>query len=205
MDPIPTSETPEAKLHFLDYWRIIRIRKTVILSVFLLVVITTTVVTFFLPEWFSSKARITVEKDSTDVMGIDNRQYTQVYDPFWLQTEFEKIKSTSVLYPVIDEAKLTKTWSAKAGMEHEFTRREVYETLVKQIDIKVSKNTSVIEIWVYSQDPEEAARIANSIADQYKNIRDNYRKDSKNEGIKQLEQDLASAEKEVDADRKSVV
>ena len=204
MDPIPTSETPEAKLHFLDYWRIIRIRKTVILSVFLLVVITTTVVTFFLPEWFSSKARITVEKDSTDVMGIDNRQYTQVYDPFWLQTEFEKIKSTSVLYPVIDEAKLTKTWSAKAGMEHEFTRREVYETLVKQIDIKVSKNTSVIEIWVYSQDPEEAARIANSIADQYKNIRDNYRKDSKNEGIKQLEQDLASAEKEVDAQQEMV-
>ena len=33
---------PEAKLHFLDYWRIIRIRKMVILTVFLLVVITTT-------------------------------------------------------------------------------------------------------------------------------------------------------------------
>ena len=33
----PTFNAPEIKLHFLDYWRIIRIRKTVILAVFLLV------------------------------------------------------------------------------------------------------------------------------------------------------------------------
>jgi len=46
----------ETKLHFLDYWRIIRIRKTVILAVFLLVVITATLVTFILPESFASTA-----------------------------------------------------------------------------------------------------------------------------------------------------
>jgi hypothetical protein len=40
------AQQAEAKLHFLDYWRIIRIRKTVILLVFLLVVITATLVTF---------------------------------------------------------------------------------------------------------------------------------------------------------------
>ena len=67
MDPLKTSAPPEAKLHFLDYWRIIRIRKTVILAVFLLVVITATIVTFILPEAYSSKARIKVERDVTDV------------------------------------------------------------------------------------------------------------------------------------------
>ncbi len=194
MDSLPTSETPEAKLHFLDYWRIIRIRKTVILSVFLLVVVTTTVVTFFLPEWYSSKARITVEKDAPDVMGIDNRQSYVNYDPFWLQTEFEKMKSTSVLYPVIADMKLTKTWAAKHGMEHEFSPREVYDILYKQIEIKVSKNTSVIEIWVYSQDREEAARLANAIANKYKDLRDNFRKESKGAGITQLEHDYQAQE-----------
>jgi uncharacterized protein involved in exopolysaccharide biosynthesis len=63
MDPLKTQTPQEAKLHFLDYWRIIRIRKTVILAVFLLVVITATLVTFILPESFSSKARIKVERD----------------------------------------------------------------------------------------------------------------------------------------------
>ena len=45
MDSLKTQAPPENKLHFLDYWRIIRIRKTVILAVFLLVVITATLVT----------------------------------------------------------------------------------------------------------------------------------------------------------------
>ncbi|HMJ90823.1 MAG TPA: Wzz/FepE/Etk N-terminal domain-containing protein, partial [Candidatus Acidoferrum sp.] len=53
---------PETKLHFLDYWRIIRIRKTVILAVFLLVALTTTVVTFILPETYSSMVRISIER-----------------------------------------------------------------------------------------------------------------------------------------------
>ena len=57
----------DSKLHFLDYWRIIRIRKTVILAVFLLVVLTTTVVTFLLKPTYSSTVRIAIEKDNSDI------------------------------------------------------------------------------------------------------------------------------------------
>ena len=63
MENLKPTETPESKLHFLDYWRIIRIRKTVILAVFLLVVLTTVAVTFIMPESYSSMVRIAVEKD----------------------------------------------------------------------------------------------------------------------------------------------
>ena len=70
MDPLKSSSPQEAKLHFLDYWRIIRIRKTIILAVFLLVVITATVVTFILPESFSSTARIRVDRDVTDISSM---------------------------------------------------------------------------------------------------------------------------------------
>ena len=64
------SSPQEAKLHFLDYWRIIRIRKTVILAVFLLVVITATVVTFILPETYVGTARINVQREGTDVANL---------------------------------------------------------------------------------------------------------------------------------------
>jgi len=69
-------------LHFLDYWRIIRIRKTVILAVFLLVVITATLVTFILPESYSSKARIKIDRDQTDISGLADRSTLAGYDPF---------------------------------------------------------------------------------------------------------------------------
>src|SRR5437868_10880059 len=83
----------ESKLHFLDYWRIIRIRKTVILAVFLLVVITTTAVTFILPERFMAVSKIEVAKDNTDISPLMPVQQSGGYDPYFLQTEFEKIKS----------------------------------------------------------------------------------------------------------------
>ena len=81
-------DAPEVKLHFLDYWRIIRIRKTVILAVFLLIALTTTLVTFILPEAYSSTARIQVEKEAPDVTVFGERPYAPPYDPYWIQTEF---------------------------------------------------------------------------------------------------------------------
>src|SRR6476620_9228903 len=108
---------PEAKLHFLDYWRIIRIRKTVILAVFLLVVLTTTAVTFILPETFMSTARIEVGKDTPDIGSILGNQTPLSYDPYFIQTEFEKIKSQKVLLPVIESLHLTDVWAKRYGTE----------------------------------------------------------------------------------------
>src|SRR3982751_6428518 len=99
MDPAKIPAPQETKLHFLDYWRIIRIRKTVILAVFLLVVITATLVTFILPESFSSPARIKVERAASDVAGMPDRGLSMgpVYDPYFIQPEFEVIQSERVL------------------------------------------------------------------------------------------------------------
>src|SRR3954467_13224458 len=98
MDSTNAPATQENKLHFLDYWRIIRIRKTVILAVFLLVVITATIVTFILPELFSSAARIKVERDGTDVAAVGGGQnFSGMYDPYFIQTEFEVIQSQVIL------------------------------------------------------------------------------------------------------------
>src|SRR2546427_4448267 len=106
MDPLKVPPPQETKLHFLDYWRIIRIRKTVILAVFLLVVITATLVTFILPESFSSTARIKIERDQSDISGvISDPRMAGGYDPYFIQTEFEVIQSELILGKVIKDLK----------------------------------------------------------------------------------------------------
>ena len=57
----------DAQLHFLDYWRVIRIRKAIIITVFLITAIIATVVTMILPESYSSTARIKVERDVLNI------------------------------------------------------------------------------------------------------------------------------------------
>jgi succinoglycan biosynthesis transport protein ExoP len=166
------TNTPEATLHFLDYWRIIRIRKTVILAVFLLVTITTTLVTYILPEYYASTVRIAVDKDAPDVPGILNEaRSAQAYDPYFIQTEFEKIQSTMVLNRVITNLGLNKTWAAKFKAEGDLSTEVSYSLLKRNLDVHQSRNTSLIEIKALSEDKVEAANIANEIAKVYKETR----------------------------------
>ena len=171
MDPLKTPSTPETKLHFLDYWRIIRIRKTVILAVFLLVVITATIVTFILPEAYSSKARIKVERDVPDVTGISGQPaMTGIYDPYFIQTEFEVIQSEKILDQVIERLDLNTVWATKYN-SGKLKNSESRNLIKRMIELRPARNTSLIDITVYSDDKEEAKRIANMIAEVYAEYR----------------------------------
>src|ERR1035437_3267324 len=97
MDPLKAQPPQETKLHFLDYWRIIRIRKTIILAVFLLVVLTATLVTFILPKSYASTARIKIERDISDIQEMGGQPMFRGYDPYFIQTEFELIQSEKIL------------------------------------------------------------------------------------------------------------
>src|SRR5882757_7637687 len=110
MDPLKVTQQQETKLHFLDYWRVIRIRKTVILAVFLLVVITATLVTYMYPESFASTTRILVEREHPDVESIGGTPSVGGYDPYFIQTEFNIIQSEVVLGKVVDALNLNEEW-----------------------------------------------------------------------------------------------
>lgn len=208
MEAPKTSPAPESQLHFLDYWRIIRIRKTVILAVFLLVVLTTTAVTLVLPEAFMSKVRVRVEKDVTDIDPLGRQNLPAPYDPYFIQTEFEKIQSTSVLYPVIEQLKLGASYAARNNDPSPYSTRETYQLLRRDLDVRQFRNTSLIEIRVYSHDKDLAAAIANKIADEY---RDSRVKNKKRQAVaaieilqKQLDLSTAGVEelqKEIDVKR----
>jgi len=197
-------QQPESKLHFLDYWRIIRIRKTVILAVFLLVVITTTAVTFILPESFMSMTRIEVTKEASDINPMLMSGQSTGYDPYFLQTEFEKIRSQRVLYKVIEQMGLDTVWSKRYHTEGKLKKNEVYQILKRQIDVQQARNTSLIEIKAYSEDKKEAADIANTIAKVYRELRLDQKRESSQRGIEALEKQMQEQTTLVDAKEKVV-
>jgi len=190
METTKSFEAPEAKLHFLDYWRIIRVRKTVILAVFLLVAITTTLVTFILPPTYASAARMSVQKDATDVPGLGNGPVYSGFDPYWVQTEFEKIQSKSILYPVISNLDLNHKWGEKFK-EGELRTDITYKLLKRAVDVTQSRNTTLIEVKVRSDDPSEAAVIANRIAEVYKESRLARWQENSSKGLQTLEAEMA--------------
>jgi|CZKM01.1.fsa_nt_gi succinoglycan biosynthesis transport protein ExoP len=197
MDPLKVSPTQETKLHFLDYWRIIRIRKTVILAVFLLVVITATLVTFILPESFSSTVRIKIEHDQPDVAGMVERGNMNAYDPYYLQTEFELIQSEVILGKVIDDLDLNKEWGKKYANGERLKTPETILLLKSRMDVRSVRNTTLIAITVYSEKADEAAKIANAVAEAYKAHRHEQRTTLSKGGIKALEERFTEQEEKV--------
>src|SRR5271165_2215216 len=105
----------DVKLHFLDYWRIIRGRLGLVFLVFLLVFGTAAVVTYYTPREYSSFATIELQPDMTSVRifdGAPGTPNTSALDPKFSPTQFQIISRKGVLYPVIDQLDLQKKWGA---------------------------------------------------------------------------------------------
>jgi len=66
-------QTGEVKLHFMDYWRVVRIRLPLIILVFLLVVITAGVVTYFMPRQYASSVTMQIKQNDTYMRVFDDR------------------------------------------------------------------------------------------------------------------------------------
>jgi succinoglycan biosynthesis transport protein ExoP len=192
MDPSNPTTTPESRLHFLDYWRIIRIRKAVIILVFLLVSATATFVTFLLPKSYSSMARIEVHLPSTDIANLNGNSLANMYDPYFIETEFQVIQSQTILDRVIDELDLNKVWTDKYNRNTKLKTPETRAMLKGMISLAAERNTSLIDITVYADEPDEAQQIAEKIAEVYERYRREEWAASMNRGIDALEKDMTN-------------
>ena len=197
MDPSKPTTTPEARLHFLDYWRIIRIRKAVIILVFLLVAVTATFVTFLLPKSYSSKARIEVHLPSTDIESFSGPSMVNSYDPYFIETEFQVIQSQTILDKVIEELNLNDVWTEKYGRATKFKTSETRGILKGMISLTAERNTSLIDITVFADDANEAQRIAEKVAEVYAQYRHDNWIATLNTGIGSLEKDMSNYVSEV--------
>jgi capsular polysaccharide biosynthesis protein len=133
-------------------------RKTTLLIAGILLIIvgagmalSTVLVVFLLPPTYASTARIA----------------PAVTNPTGVATEVEKIQSEAILSQVITNLDLAKKWGEKYK-EGEL-RMDVTRSLLKRdLIVRPSRNTLLVEITVEGNDRVEAAAIANRIAEVYR-------------------------------------
>ena len=189
---------PEARLHFLDYWRIIRIRKAIIITVFLITAIIATAVTLLLPESYASTAQIRIEPDIVaDISGVGSHVTYTSYDPYFIQTEFEVIQDRVVLGKVVEALNLNEVWGKRYYGGETLKTTEAMEFLKRRMSLNPVRNTKLIGITVFSEDKNEAARIANKIAEAYRDYRLDIRRQQSLGGIKVLEAQFQTEEQQI--------
>jgi capsular exopolysaccharide synthesis family protein len=195
MDAATTNEVPELKLHFLDYWRVIRLRRSLIVMVFLLCVVTSTLLTFWLPKQYASTVRIEVQKDTPEIPVTTGGGHMSAFgsDPYFLTTQFKIIESYSILTNVITTLHLDEKLAAQTG-DPPWPMDKTYNALFSKISVEQTRMTSLIEISVKNSDPKLAADIANAIVDAYRASRLDKWKGDRFSGIVALQEKLAGEE-----------
>ena len=137
------------------------------LSVFLLVFGAGSLVISILHNSFASTARINLTAAAAESAGADGQQTAAAaHDPYRIQTELEVMRSEKVLVGVIRALNLKQGWGWKYAGGQALTQAETLELLRQRLDLHAVDDTSVIEIRVTDDRPEEAAKIANTIAEQ---------------------------------------
>lgn len=185
------SGSGDAGLHFLDYWRVVWSRKALVLSIFVVVVAAAAVTTAFLPKTYRAWTTIEVVLEGKDIDVFEKDGRRGIYDPYFLQTQFENIRQKDVLYPVIEQLDLGARWGKRDGYESGgYPKDYAYMLLQGGLDVVQRRNSSLLEIRVDSRSPAEAVEIANAIARSYQNNRLQQAKGQSGRGLERLEEEL---------------
>ena len=140
------------------------------LMVFVVVFGAAAVITSILPESYLSTARVKLTPNTAEApQTLDSRGASRAYDPYLIQTECEVMQSEEILGPVITALDLNREWGKRYNNGEPLKPAETLNLLKSRVDLRPVRNASLIAINVYGEQPEEAARIANEIAQVYKN------------------------------------
>jgi succinoglycan biosynthesis transport protein ExoP len=181
----------EFKLHFLDYWRVIRVRLPFIILVFLTVLAVVGVATYLSPKKYASNATIEIRQADYFMQIFGGRGNTGRGARF-LPTQFEIIQRREFLEPVVKRMNLVERWS-ESGVSSEL---QAVRRLRNMLLLKEVRNTDLIEIGAISLDPREAAEIANAVAEQYTQNRINQVQTWINKSLASLDEEVAKQKEE---------
>jgi capsular exopolysaccharide synthesis family protein len=189
-------------LHFNEYFKIIRNRLWVIFTIFVLTVATGEYVTeWVLPKEYNASAEIQVNPSDVHTPGsIDNAPTQRSFDPTAFQAEFEIMQSPDVLLPIINDLGLDKIWAKRLykGSLDKMHPLDALSYMKSILHLDLKRGTNIIEITAQSEVPQEAADIANALADRYKTMRQVQEDQINSKGAETLEDQIAEQQKVVD-------
>jgi len=135
---------------------------------------------------FQAVVRLKIEKDPLNF----SIHGGNVFDPYWIQDQIETLQSQVILYQVITNLSLSRSWAEKFK-KPELLRIEVaYSRLKEQVNVRQVRSTSLFEINLESEDSIEAVAIANEIAGVYISYRAQQRQIIRRQGISLLEAEV---------------
>ncbi len=184
----------EAVLHAQDYMQVLRSRWKLVLLVFLLVFVSSAIITKMMTPMYRSDMsfEIKMPRDIINVAvgGEGNPIAAMADNNAYMQTQFEILVSQQNLIAVANKLDLPNEWAVD-----EVTAAA---RLARDIEVMPRKNTNLVDIMVQMDDPRVAQQVCQAIVDCYKEIREEKENAVINEAINKRYEVLRSRQDELE-------
>lgn len=162
------------ELHLKDYIKIIKKRRRFVFTFFVVVFVIGLVATLATTPIYKATASLLIEKNERGGSLMPNFGLVMSYDPDFVETQYQLIKSTAVARKVVDLLAQDPTFNKYYGKTLKATTGtkdtnydEVAKAVRGGIVVTPIKNTKIVDVSFMAETPELAEIIANTIAKAY--------------------------------------
>jgi uncharacterized protein involved in exopolysaccharide biosynthesis len=162
---LPGGRAPETTSPLHAYLKVLRYRWRLVLSVFVLTVVSAVVFTYWQTPVFQATATVMIEPEAPRVVNIQEVTNESNSSQEYYATQYKMIQSRPVIEPVIERLNL------KERMEHVGRARDPYRAFLagplSGLSVDPIKNTRLVLVNYEDPDPRLAMEIANAVTEQY--------------------------------------
>jgi len=186
-ETVEMEETPD----LLAYWRIIRKRRWTILTIFSVLFAVVLIWTLKQKPIYRGKALLEIQKENPNILTAQELFQLETVSDTYLETQYKVLKSDALARRVIDQLRLDRldeftspkpwwSWSKEktSPRQQTFTvggsperNPDAYQNALERfqdrLDVTPVRRSRLVEVSFDSQDPELAARVVTTLADNY--------------------------------------
>lgn len=157
-------------MNLLQFFLILKARLRIILVTFIVIVLTAIAVTLLLPKSYRATTSLLLNYKGMDpVTGVILPAQLM---PGYMATQVDIIQSQNIALKVVEKLGLAKSARTEEQFQQDTQGRGdinnwLAELLLRKLDVKPSKESSVLEISFNAVEPNFAAAVANAFAESY--------------------------------------
>ena len=187
----PREPTDEDVIDLRQYWQVLVRRKVTILSVLLVALVVTLIVTFLTTPLYRGTLLLQIEREASKVVefqAVTPEERGEMKD--FYQTQYELLKSRTLASRVIDQLGLQaspsfapakkpsvvseavntlKQWLSGASEASKKDPPDLKKAFLDNLTVSPVKNSRLVRVDYDSPNPEEAAAVANAVAENFVN------------------------------------
>ncbi|WP_298612605.1 polysaccharide biosynthesis tyrosine autokinase [uncultured Thiothrix sp.] len=177
---VPAYAKAQDTLDLREFWKTLVRQKKLVLGIVGATLLLALLLTFLSSPVYRATATLQVEREATKVVNVDFLNNGDIRDTRdFYQTQFELIRSYSVIEKVIDKLQLTEDVIRRSlfgKLKNLFSpdtaansKTALANAIMENLDIEPIKNSRLVAIHFDASSPEKAAEVANAIVEEFVN------------------------------------